>query len=130
MILEFKLNEHNLRTNLKNIKNFNYLSFTESQWQEVAKVLSKGFPKGSSKTLYMVEIEPTKINPIVKMVFKDQDAEPICIKLTPYEVMKADGNNIFKYNRTLTHRWHNILTKRFGESYENAKNKHYGIKTL
>lgn len=132
MIIDIKFNEYNLRTNIKNIKDFNYLSFNELEWQTIGAKLGKCLPKGY-KHPYKLDIEATKINPIVKMyfAFNENGSQIICIKLTPYEVMVSNHiDDRFKYNRRVTREWQSILQKAFGESYETAKNRHYGIKTL
>ena len=131
MEILINFNEHNLRQNKKNIIDFNYLSFTENQWESIGQKLSKRFPRKYNKTPYKLVFEATKINPIVKMFFaskKGIEEKYVCIKLTPFEVMVGkDSEEEFKYNKLLTHVWQDILQQNFGENYIEAKNKHYGI---
>lgn len=128
MIVEIKQNEYNLKDNIENIKDFNYLNFNDYKWISVAKILTSKFPKEYNRLPFNIEIHPTKRNPIVKMFFNGvNNEELICIKLTPYEV-SISTNGSLKYSRILTHKWQDILIKEFGEHYETAKNKHYGIK--
>lgn len=133
MITDIIDNEYNLRTNIKNIKGFNYLGFSDELWEKIGIKFTRRLPKGFEKTPTRLEFEATKINPIVKMYFssKEDENEYRCIKLTPFEVMVADSNGAqFEYNRRITREWQRILQKVFGECYEQAKNQHYGIQTL
>ena len=132
MITNYKINDYNLRDNLKNIRDFNYLGFSDEQWLKVGARFNKRLPKGYNKAPYQLDIEATKVNPIIKMFFKSLTSEDyVCVKVTPYEVMVAvNSDDIFKYSKMITRDWHAILQDAFGESYEQAKNKHYGIKAI
>ena len=133
MIVTYKQNCNNLRKNMQNIKDFNYIKFSERQWKDVGARLNKHLPNKYCKKPYKLDLEATRVNPIVKMFFglKVGGGDYICIKLTPYEVMVAENaENSFRYSRILTREWQSILQEVFGDAYEQAKNKHYGIQTL
>lgn len=130
MNIIYIINEYNLRKNAKNIKQFNYLTFDDEQWENIGVRLSKLLPKEYNKPCE-ITIEATKLNPIIKVMYKAQDSiiDSACIKLTPYEVMVKFNDDEFKYSRALTKTWQTILLETFGAGYEDAKNLHYGIKT-
>ncbi len=132
MTIDYQINEYNLRHNIRNIRDFNYLGFSDEQWDKVSSKFSRRLPKNYNKIHTKIVVEATKFNPIVKLYYTSKTNEEfMCIKLTPFEVMIAvNSDSIFKYNKLLTHDWHDILEGVFGESYAQAKNKHYGIKPI
>ena len=132
MTIDYQINEYNVRHNIRNIRDFNYIAFSDEQWTKVSSKFGKRLPKNYSKNHYKIVVEATKVNPIVKLYYNAKTSEEyICIKLTPFEVMVSNNSDtIFKYNKLLTHDWHDILESVFGESYIQAKNKHYGIKPI